>query len=160
MFDHFMVNWWIPDPCIYFNKFQYSFQSYDTTAKTISIIILLVAIFPKVQKKLLEEIDNICGNEENLTIDMEFIKKFEYMEMVIKETMRLFPTGPSVARTNDEEIEVGGYLVPKDSIILMSLIKMHRNPKYWGNDAELFRPERFEGELKYQRAFAPFTGEL
>lgn len=91
---------------------------------------------------------------------MEFIKKFEYMEMVIKETMRLFPTGPSVARTNDEEIEVGGYLVPKDSIILMSLIRMHRNPKYWGNDAELFRPERFEGELKNQRAFAPFTGEL
>jgi cytochrome P450 len=42
----------------------------------------------------------------------------------------------------------------------MSLINMHRNTKYWGHDAHLFRPERFEGELKNPRAYAPFTGEF
>ncbi|XP_070501616.1 cytochrome P450 3A19-like [Chironomus tepperi] len=136
----------------------FTIGSYDTTAKTVSILILLTAIYPEIQKKLIEEIDIICEDEQNITFNMDFLKKFVYMEMVIKEVMRLFPTGPSVARTNDAEIEVGGYLVPKDSIFLISLMNMHRNPKYWGHDAHLFKPERFAEELKNPRIFAPFTG--
>lgn len=119
----------------------------------------MAAMFPNIQKKLIDEIDSIYETEENPEFNLEFFKKFEYMEMVIKETMRLFPTGPSVARTNDAEIEVGGYLIPKDSIFMISLASMHKNPKYWGHDADFFKPERFAGELKYPRAFAPFTGE-
>ncbi|CAG9811205.1 unnamed protein product [Chironomus riparius] len=137
---------------------MFTIGSYDTTAKTVSFLIFLTAMHPDVQSKLIDEIDSICGTEDNLALTIEFFKKFEYMEMVIKETMRLFPVGPSVARTNDAEIEIGGFLIPKDSIFLMSLMRMHRNPKYWGHDAHLFKPERFAGELRNSRSFAPFTG--
>jgi len=78
--------------------------------------------------------------------------------MVIKETMRLFAVVPLVARETSDEVEICGYVLPKDTTILISIFAMQRDVKYWGSDADRFRPERLEGVMKFPHAYAPFTG--
>jgi PHYB activation tagged suppressor 1 len=56
-----------------------------------------------------------------------------------------------------------GYTIPKDVGILVPIMKIHRSPKYWGDDAHEFKPERFEKEeIKkiHPYAYLPFTSEF
>jgi len=118
----------------------------------------MLAMHQDIQQKLITEIDSICGTENDLTFDNDFLQKFTYLDLIVKETTRLFPTGPIVARETSEEIDICGYRIPKKTIMVMSIFAMQRDPKYWGDDAHLYRPERFEN-LENPQAYLPFTGE-
>ena len=118
----------------------------------------MLAMHQDVQQKLFNEIDSICGAEKDLTFDNDFLQKFTYLDLIVKETIRLFPAGPIVARETSEEIEICGYKIPKKTIMVMSIFAMQRDQKYWGDDAHLYRPERFEN-LENPQAYLPFTGE-
>ena len=111
-----------------------------------------------VQQKAVNEIDEIYSQEHNPEFTNDFLNKFTYLELILKETMRLFAVAPLVARETSDEVNINGYLLPKNTTILILIHAMHRDEKYWGNDAELFRPERFEVGLSNPNAWAPFTG--
>jgi len=67
-----------------------------------------------------------------------------YVRACIYETMRLSPFGtippPRAAST---DIIYGDYVIPKGACILYNLYDVFHEPAYWGDDAEVFRPERF-----------------
>lgn len=119
----------------------------------------MLAIHTNIQQKLINEIDSIFRGEKELKFSKEFIQKFIYLDWVLKETLRLFPSAPIVGRETSEEVEICGYKVPKDTIISMMIFGMQRDPKYWGDDSHLFRPERFEN-VKNLQAWMPFAGEI
>jgi cytochrome P450 len=121
---------------------------------------MMLGMHKDVQEKLDKEIEEVYSNEKDTTFNHEFLLKFPFLDMVIKETMRLFTVVPVVARITSEEVDINGYLLPKGATILISLHAMHRDKKYWGSDAELFRPERFEDGPENPNAFAPFTGKF
>lgn len=113
------------------------------------------------QAKVIEEIDRLVDSSNDF-VNNEDLHKFSYVEMVIKEALRLFPPAGIIARQTNDEVELDGYLVPKDTTIVLSIFDLQRNPKYWGEDAHLFRPERFEPENIKKvnpHAFVPFSGE-
>jgi hypothetical protein len=119
----------------------------------------MIAIHKDVQKKIFEEVD---ANYEGGDVEMEDLHKYKYIEMVIKEALRLFPTVPFVPRKVTQEFQMKEYTIPKDTILIDFLYHMHRNTLYWGDDANDFRPERFEPEeIKkiHPHAYAPFAGE-
>lgn len=121
---------------------------------------MLLGIHKEVQEKLVQEVDEICKLESDTAgFSSDFLQKFTFMDAVLKESMRLFTVGPVIAREATEEVDLNGYLIPKGTILVLSLDGMHRNPKYWGSDAELFKPERFLEDLKHPNAFAPFSGK-
>lgn len=112
-----------------------------------------------VQQKVIDEIES-ADLSENFSISNEETKKFPYIEMVIKETMRLFPIGPMIARETTSEINLEGYNVPKGVILILSIFNLHRNEKVWGENAKKFIPERFEKEKMekiHPYAFVPFS---
>ena len=78
---------------------------------------------------------------------------------MIKETMRLFTVAPILSRKASEEVEIDGFLIPKGTNFLLAIDAMHKDEKYWGKDAHLFKPERFLEDLVYPQAYAPFSGE-
>lgn len=82
------------------------------------------------------------------------------MERVIKESLRLYPTVPMIARCSDEEITTkSGYVLPKQAHIYMHLYDIHRNSKYW-TEPDKFDPDRFLPENSVDRhpyAFVPFS---
>ena len=113
-----------------------------------------------IQKKVTDEIDQFYEGEDGM-IGNENLQNFPYMELVIKETMRLFTAGGIVARETSNEVNLSGYTIPKETVLVICAHQMHRNPKFWGLDANEFKPERFSPEnIKNinPHAYVPFSG--
>jgi cytochrome P450 len=118
----------------------------------------MLGMHKDVQDKLLNEIEEVYSGDNDIEFTADFLQKFPYLEMVLKETMRLFAVVPMVARETSEEVEICGHVLPEKTTILISIYAMQREKKYWGSDADKFRPERFEDGVKNPHAWAPFTG--
>jgi cytochrome P450 len=120
----------------------------------------MLAMHKNAQQKVIHEIDLIYSGTDG-TADFESIHKLDYMDMVIRETMRLFPVLPITARETTDEIELETYTIPKGTVLGIYAYGVQRSKKYWGEDANLFRPSRFEPEnisKVHNYAFIPFTG--
>lgn len=123
----------------------------------------MLGMHADVQEKLYNEVQNVI-NELGGEITENHLHQLTYLEMVIKETMRLFPVLPIHARVANEDIELESCTVPKGANIVISVFNTHRNVKNWGEDAELFKPERFypeNFEKLHPYSFIPFSrGEI
>ncbi|KAG0481378.1 hypothetical protein HPP92_012236 [Vanilla planifolia] len=99
---------------------------------------------PEVMKKVQQEVREAF--EEGVEHKEEAILsgKIRYLQMVVKETLRLHPPLPLLLpRVNDEGCEVMGYEIPAGTTVLVNAWAIGRDPKHW-QDPESFRPERFE----------------
>jgi len=83
-----------------------------------------------------------------------------YTEMVVRESLRLYPPAPGFAREPIEDVHIGGYKIPRGSLIPVSTYALHRDPRLF-DDPERFDPERFAAgwEARIPRhAYLPFGG--
>ncbi|KAK8779768.1 hypothetical protein V5799_018891, partial [Amblyomma americanum] len=80
---------------------------FETTAAAIAYTLFLLGNHPEVQAKVLEEIDSIFGDDQERDVTIEDMKQLKYMECVFKESMRLYPPVPLIARNVDEDMKVG-----------------------------------------------------
>lgn len=122
----------------------------------------MLSIYPTYQQKLFAELNSVCSSPDS-DVTFETISQLPYMEMVIKEVMRLFPIGPIIARNCLADTAISNCTIPGGSFIIMSIYDVHRNPKYWGEhpndfDPDNFLPERVAGRHPY--AYLPFSGGM
>lgn len=84
----------------------------------------------------------------------------KYLDRVIKESLRMWPSIPFVARQMTEDLMVGGkYLIPEGSTCMIFTHALHNNPKYYPKP-EVFDPDRFLSENTIGRnpfAYIPFS---
>eukprot|EP01118_Nematostelium_gracile_P006103 TRINITY_DN1952_c0_g2_i1.p1 TRINITY_DN1952_c0_g2~~TRINITY_DN1952_c0_g2_i1.p1 ORF type:complete len:503 (+),score=120.94 TRINITY_DN1952_c0_g2_i1:62-1570(+) len=115
----------------------------DTTAETTTFVLYLLAQNPKVEKKLLQEIENELHGIEP---DFDNMKNLKYLEAVIDETLRLFPAVPyDPKRAVEDDVLPDGTKVRKGTVVFWSAYIMGRSEELWDNPEE-FRPERWLGE--------------
>ncbi|XP_058735049.1 cytochrome P450 93B16-like [Vicia villosa] len=112
----------------------------DTTAISLEWAVSELYNNPMVQKKMQEEVDIVVG-KERLVCEAD-IPNLPYTNAVIKETLRLHPPLPMVARKGIQDCVVDGHMIPKGSIVCVNTWAIGRDPKIWKNPLE-FRPERF-----------------
>lgn len=120
--------------------------------------LLLLAMHPDVQERLYDEIISTVTNSEY--IDYDTISKLDYMDQVLKESMRLIPLTQILIRETDADAQLSDCIVPKGTIIFLSILKMFRNPEIWGSNSMEFNPDRFRSEEMDNRhpyAFIPFA---
>lgn len=92
--------------------FEHLLAGTKTSAFTLTMAIYLVSKHPEVEKKLFNEIDNY-GPHEQIPSAEDLQCKFPYLDQVLKETMRFYTVSPLVARETSQEVEIGGYVLPK-----------------------------------------------
>ncbi len=130
---------------------------HETTANALAWTWYLLAQHPEAEAKLHAELDRVLGDRPPTTDDL---RQLPYTEMVIKESMRLYPPIPSFARLAMEDVALGdGYVVPQGMIVSMSPYVIHRDPR-WFPEPEAFRPERLSREnekLLPKGAYLPFS---
>lgn len=117
---------------------------HETTSNTLSWTWMLLAQYPEVQSKLLEEIKTVL---EGRTPTVADLPRLRYASLVIKESMRLYPAVPTLGREATKDCEIGGYTIPAGCAIIISQWVMHHHPKYFENP-EVFQPERWENDLE------------
>ncbi|CAN7942103.1 unnamed protein product [Ixodes hexagonus] len=130
---------------------------FDTTATTAAFAIHLLGNHPEVQAKVHEELDIVFGSDRERPVTDEDMKQLTYLECVIKEALRLYPPTPIIARDIDQDINAGGYLIPRGSVAVIPLIFLQRHPKFFDRPEE-FVPERFmEAQERHPYAYVPFS---
>lgn len=114
----------------------------------------------RVQDKAVAELHEVFSSADD-PLDIDMLAKLPYLEAVIKESMRLFPIAPISFRTSTQEFVLNDYLIPSGTNFIFGAYVIHRDKKIWGENAEIFEPERWEPErIKkvHSYAFIPFSG--
>ncbi|RCH93775.1 cytochrome P450 1 sub A member 2, partial [Rhizopus stolonifer] len=125
----------------------------DTISVTLSWNFVLMCHHPEVQKRVSAEIDAFVAKHGHLPT-FEERSEVPLCISVIKESMRFRPaTFFGLPHTLHEEIEVDGYVIPKDATILASMHSMHLNPNCYTNP-EKFIPDRFMDNLRTMQSCA------
>ncbi|CAH2105178.1 unnamed protein product [Euphydryas editha] len=132
--------------------------SIDTSVSVSGFALVLLSQHQDVQDKVYEEIQQVFENSIR-PICMDDINKFKYLDAVIKETMRVYPTTPLIMRKCQKDIKLPSGLILKEGTqLVVNIYGLHRNPKYWGPDADKFKPERFLNATPEQlTAYMPFS---
>ncbi|KAG2301468.1 hypothetical protein Bca52824_030119 [Brassica carinata] len=116
----------------------------DTSAATLEWAMSNLLNHPEVLKKAKTEIDEKIGL--NRLIEEQDFVKLPYLQSIVSETLRLYPVVPTLLpHMASEDCMVAGYDVPRDTILLVNVWAIHRDPKMW-EEPEKFKPERFEKE--------------
>uniref|UniRef100_M1A7C3 Cytochrome P450 n=1 Tax=Solanum tuberosum TaxID=4113 RepID=M1A7C3_SOLTU len=118
--------------------------SMDTSASAIDWILSELLRQPNIVKKLQKESEEKIGMKRMVEeLDLE---KMEYLNMVIKESLRLHPVAPLlIPHQSIEDCTIDGYFIPKKSRILVNTYAIGHDPKVWPNNPDEFIPERFMG---------------
>ncbi|KAL7404326.1 hypothetical protein ABVT39_013145 [Epinephelus coioides] len=139
----------------------FMFRGHDTTAASMNWAIHLLGSHPEVHRKVQQELQEVFG-ESDRPVNTDDLKKLKYLECVIKESLRLYPSVPFFARNIGEDCHINGFKVPKDATAVIITYALHRDTRYFP-DPEEFRPERFLPENSVGRppyAYLPFSAGL
>lgn len=129
---------------------------HETTAVSLTYTTYLLSQHPKVEQRLVDELEEVLGGR---TPEMSDLAQLTYTEQVVKESMRLFPPVPNIVREAVSPDTVGGYDIPAEATIHMSQWVVHRDPR-WYDDARSFRPERWTSDMENELprlAYFPFA---
>lgn len=130
---------------------------HETTANALTWTWYLLSQSPEVETKLHEEIDQVLGGRLPTAED---VARLRYTEMVLAESMRLYPPAWAIGRMALHDCEIGGYVVRRRSLVLLSQYVMHRDARYFSNPLR-FDPERWTPEARESRpqfSYFPFGG--
>ncbi|KAL0937393.1 cytochrome p450 52e1 [Colletotrichum truncatum] len=134
----------------------------DTTASTLSALFWILARRPEVVARLRAEIDELNGRQPT----WEEMKDMKYLNMVLKEILRLYPTVATMSRgaARDTTLPLGGgpdgkspVFIQKGTMVRWSTFAIHRRKDLYGEDADEFRPERWENRRPGWE-YLPFSG--
>jgi len=130
---------------------------HETTANGLTWMWYLLSQNPAARDQLLAEVDDVLGGATPTADDAE---RLPWTSACFQEAMRLFPPVWHVQRQAINDDVIGGYLVPRRSLVILNTWATHRDPRVWPNPAG-FAPRRFIGDAPKQRprhAYLPFAG--
>ncbi|GLH05336.1 Cytochrome P450 4C1, partial [Gryllus bimaculatus] len=139
----------------------FMFEGHDTTAAAISFTAFLLSRHPAVQEQILEELETIFDSSKPLEPSIQELSELKYLEMVIKESLRIYPPVCVVARqiNSDLPLESSTLTIPAGTTLFLNFYLLHRDPEVFP-DYESFDPERFTPEQTVRRnpfSYLPFS---
>ncbi|NP_001311773.1 cytochrome P450 89A2-like [Capsicum annuum] len=129
----------------------------DTTSTALQWIMANLVKNPTIQDKLYQEIASVVGEKKSESteevVKEEDLQKMPYLKAVILEGLRRHPPGHILfPHKVTEEVELNGYVIPKNVTINFMLADMALDPNVWEDPLE-FKPERFLVEGSDKESF-------
>lgn len=146
------------DLCCFFQK-DFITAATDTTAAATEWALAELINNPEVLEKARQEIDTVVGNKR--LVEESDSPNLPYIQAIIKETFRLHPPIPMIARKSIQESKINGYTIPKNTLLFVNIWSIGRDSRYWKNPLE-FEPERFlksEGDMVQSTASTDIKGQ-
>lgn len=134
----------------------------DTHSIMTSFACLCFGMNPQYQQKAFEEIRDVIGKDGIHYVTYEKLLNLKYLEMCIKDVIRLFPIAPYKLRQTFEDTEIDGVIYPPGCAIVLGIFQLHRDPKNWEHPND-FYPDHFLPEIAEKRpnfSFVPFSGGI
>lgn len=133
---------------------------HETTSGLLSFAVYALLNNPDVLAKAYAEVDRVLGPDPSVKPTYAQVTQLTYVQQILKETLRLWPTAPAFGIHALEDTLIGGkYPLKKHwhSIVLAPML--HRDPAVWGDRPEVFDPDNFTREAEAERplhAYKPF----
>ncbi|KAM9376748.1 thromboxane-A synthase isoform 2-T3 [Pholidichthys leucotaenia] len=136
--------------------FVFLLGGYETSSSTLGFTCYLLALNPECQQKVHKEVDEFFSRYDSP--DYSNVQELKYLDMVLSETLRLYPPGFRFVRTIDHDCVIKGQALPKGATLEIPVAHLHYDPEHWP-EPEKFIPERFTPEAKASRhpfVYLPF----
>ncbi|HLL53826.1 MAG TPA: cytochrome P450 [Myxococcaceae bacterium] len=127
---------------------------HETTASALAWVVERLLTHPEALQKVRTELDAVLGGGR---FEPSHLPKLEYLDAVIKETLRLRPVLPLTARIVVGDFSLGGRPIPKGTYLMSNIYLAHRRSQVYP-EPEKFKPERFVGNRPDPYAWLPFGG--
>ncbi|XP_071784952.1 cytochrome P450 3A13-like [Asterias amurensis] len=118
---------------------------YETTSSLLGFASYLLALNPDVQDKLYAEIQDKAPSRDVIGYDV--VNKMTYLDMVICESLRVYPPVGRFVRICNKTFSYNGLTIEKGVTVFMNVWGIHRDEQYWP-EPDKFDPERFSPERK------------
>ncbi|XP_041985201.1 cytochrome P450 4C1-like [Aricia agestis] len=131
---------------------------HDTSAAVLMFSLLLIGSYPEVQEKIFDELREVFGDDDR-DASKHDLSQLVYLEAVLKESMRIYPIVPVIARALDKDVKLRHCTLSAGRTCFMLVCGIHRYP-CWGPDSAQFKPERWLDQAnlpEHPGAFAAFS---
>ena len=150
----------LDDLNIRYQLLTFLIAGHETTSGLLSFALYYLLKNPDALRKGYAEVDRVLGDDSGVAPTYAQVNRLTYVQQILKEALRLWPTAPAFALRPLAETTIGGkYPIATNDTVMILIPQLHRDPAIWGDDAEDFRPERFAPEVESQRplnAYKPF----
>ncbi|KYB27141.1 Cytochrome P450 4c3-like Protein [Tribolium castaneum] len=130
----------------------------ESSALALALVLVVLGIYPEVQQKIALELDSIFGDDEREPT-FEHINQMEYLECVIKETLRILPIVPIIMRLAEQDIKLEHCTIPAGSTVLVPIVHISKKSEFW-KEPNKFNPDRFlpkNNSERHRCTFLPFS---
>jgi cytochrome P450 len=137
------------------NLMTFITAGHETTALGLAWTFDLLARHPNVESKVITEVDAVT---EGRPVTSDDVSKLVYTRQVFSEAMRLYPPAPIITRTALQDFQLGEYLIPAGTVLIVPIYAVHHHASLW-EDPEVFNPDRFSPEnakTRHRYAYMPF----
>ncbi len=149
----------IRDECI-----EFLIAGHETTSGLLSFAMYYLVKNPEILAKAQAEVDTVFGTDLAVEPTYAQVNRLQYIQQILKEALRMYPTAPAIAKRALEDTTIGGqYTIKKRNLVILHALALHRDKAVWGEDADEFNPEHFSREAERAlppNAYKPFgTGQ-
>ncbi|GBB94361.1 hypothetical protein RclHR1_02340018 [Rhizophagus clarus] len=133
----------ITDEELKYQIMTFLIAGHETTNVTACWALYLLSQNSHEQDLLREELVKAFPDKTNFNPTFDEINSLEYLNCVIKETLRIHSPVPILKRSNSKDKVFGEYLIPKDTELFIGISALHKSPEIWGSTVDNFDPKRW-----------------
>jgi cytochrome P450/NADPH-cytochrome P450 reductase len=150
----------LDDTNIRYQIITFLIAGHETTSGLLSFATYFLLSNPDVLARAYDEVDRVLGSDLSAKPTMKQVNALVYVQQILKESLRLWPTAPAFALLPYKDEVLGGkYAVKARAQVVVLLPSLHRDPSVWGDRAEIFDPDNFAHDREKARpvnAYKPF----
>ncbi|PIK59036.1 putative 25-hydroxyvitamin D-1 alpha hydroxylase, mitochondrial [Apostichopus japonicus] len=127
---------------IYSNACELLLAGVDTTSNSLAWALYELSRHPEAEERLFDEVDSVMKSADVSTATHKELSQMPFLKAIMKETLRLYPVVPANNRILDKDVIIGGYHIPKKTVIGSLQFVMGRDPSIFP-EPNSFLPDRW-----------------